>query len=107
VFFNQNWDDIGTRLSFDELVSSITEISKIAYFKQACIAQKMSWASKRKTTRVEDMLYCLMRLFGVNMSILYGEGERLSSDFNLKFSAVQTMNQFLHGQILSVLRADC
>src|SRR5436305_4871678 len=36
----------------------------------------MSWASKRQTTRVEDMAYCLMGLFGVNMPMLYGEGER-------------------------------
>src|SRR3984885_498967 len=36
----------------------------------------MSWASKRKTTRVEDLAYCLMGIFGINMPLLYGEGER-------------------------------
>ena len=36
----------------------------------------MSWASGRKTTRLEDMAYCLMGLFGVNMPLLYGEGQR-------------------------------
>ncbi|KAF9238375.1 hypothetical protein BU15DRAFT_75308 [Melanogaster broomeanus] len=36
----------------------------------------MSWASKRKTTRVEDMTYSLIGLFGVNIPIAYGEGER-------------------------------
>ena len=35
---------------------------------------KMTWAAKRKTTRVEDEAYCLMGIFGVNMPILYGEG---------------------------------
>lgn len=40
------------------------------------IAQKMSWAAKRKTTRPEDLAYCLMGLFGVHMPMLYGEGER-------------------------------
>ncbi|PIA97863.1 Vegetative incompatibility protein HET-E-1 [Cercospora beticola] len=39
-----------------------------------CIAQRMSWASKRTTTRPEDMAYCLLGLFGVNMPLLYGEG---------------------------------
>ena len=40
------------------------------------IAQRMSWASKRVTTRVEDIAYSLLGLFGVNMPMLYGEGER-------------------------------
>jgi hypothetical protein len=34
----------------------------------------MSWASRRKTTRPEDVAYCLMGLFNVNMPILYGKG---------------------------------
>ena len=38
------------------------------------IAMKMSWASNRKTTRAEDMAYCLMGIFDVNMPLLYGEG---------------------------------
>lgn len=38
------------------------------------IARKMSWASRRKTTESEDMAYCLMGLFNVNMDLRYGEG---------------------------------
>ena len=38
------------------------------------IAARMSWASRRKTTRPEDEAYCLMGIFGVYMSTLYGEG---------------------------------
>ncbi|KAF1851242.1 HET-domain-containing protein [Cucurbitaria berberidis CBS 394.84] len=40
------------------------------------IARRMKWASKRATTRVEDVAYCLMGLFDVNMPLLYGEGEK-------------------------------
>jgi len=40
------------------------------------IRQKMVWASKRETTRVEDMAYCLVGIFGVTLSIVYGEGRR-------------------------------
>jgi hypothetical protein len=39
-----------------------------------CVAERMSWASRRSTTRVEDESYCLMGLFGINMPMLYGEG---------------------------------
>ena len=38
------------------------------------IATKMSWASYRSTTRPEDMAYCLLGLFDINIPLLYGEG---------------------------------
>lgn len=40
------------------------------------IAQRMRWASRRKTSRPEDVAYCLLGIFSVNMPMLYGEGER-------------------------------
>lgn len=36
----------------------------------------MAWASKRETTRVEDIAYYLLGVFNVNMPLLYGEGEK-------------------------------
>jgi len=36
----------------------------------------MAWASKRVTTREEDVAYCLMGIFDVNMPLLYGEGQK-------------------------------
>ncbi|KAI3331430.1 hypothetical protein HD806DRAFT_518455 [Xylariaceae sp. AK1471] len=38
------------------------------------IANIMSWASQRRTTRSEDIAYCMFGLFNVNMPLLYGEG---------------------------------
>ena len=40
------------------------------------IAQRLSWAASRQTTRLEDEAYCLLGLFNVNMPLLYGEGQR-------------------------------
>ncbi|KAK4500830.1 hypothetical protein PRZ48_009022 [Zasmidium cellare] len=40
----------------------------------ASVAQRMSWASRRSTTRPEDAAYCLLGLFDLNMPLLYGEG---------------------------------
>ncbi|KAM5354958.1 hypothetical protein ACJ41O_001604 [Fusarium nematophilum] len=37
---------------------------------------KLSWAATRETTRREDRAYSLMGLFGVNMPLLYGEGDK-------------------------------
>lgn len=35
----------------------------------------MSWAAKRRTTRREDTAYCLLGIFNVTMSMIYGEGD--------------------------------
>ncbi|KAF2093673.1 HET-domain-containing protein [Rhizodiscina lignyota] len=40
------------------------------------VAQRLSWASERQTTRIKDMAYSLMGIFKVHMPLLYGEGWR-------------------------------
>ena len=37
------------------------------------IAQRMSWAAKRQTTRPEDRAYSLLGIFDIDMPLLYGE----------------------------------
>ncbi|KAG2339837.1 hypothetical protein BDR05DRAFT_566812 [Suillus weaverae] len=38
------------------------------------VDERMVWAAKRKTTRVEDVAYSLMGIFDVSLQISYGEG---------------------------------
>ena len=45
---------------------------------------RMSWASRRRTTRREDIAYCLFGLFDVNMPLLYGEGEKAFTRLQLE-----------------------
>ncbi|KAL9005321.1 MAG: hypothetical protein Q9188_001912 [Gyalolechia gomerana] len=44
--------------------------------KEPSIATRMSWASRRHTSRIEDMAYCLLGIFNVNMPLLYGERQK-------------------------------
>ncbi|KAF2495486.1 HET-domain-containing protein, partial [Lophium mytilinum] len=78
VFFNKTWEDIGSKRSLNELISDVTKIPLVALLKfdrtKHTIAQIMSWASNRRTTRVEDIAYSLLGLFGVHMPMIYGEG---------------------------------
>jgi len=74
IFFDDGWLEIGTKSSMETLITSITGIDELHTFRQASIAQKMSWVSKRVTLREEDMAYCLLGIFGVQMALLYGEG---------------------------------
>ncbi|KAK5685129.1 hypothetical protein LTS10_003205 [Elasticomyces elasticus] len=41
---------------------------------QASVACRLSWAARRRTTRVEDRAYCMLGILQVNMPLLYGEG---------------------------------
>jgi hypothetical protein len=48
-------------------------------------------AANRETTRPEDLAYSLLGLFGVNMPILYGEGER-NAFFRLQVMIFQSFS---------------
>ncbi|KAK0106226.1 hypothetical protein ONS96_003869 [Cadophora gregata f. sp. sojae] len=73
-FYSQDWVEFGTKSSLEDLIKVITGITNLFHYENACVAQKMSWAANRETTREEDQAYCLMGLFDVNVAILYGEG---------------------------------
>lgn len=49
-------------------------LSKKRSSAEASVAERMSWASMRVTTRKEDEAYCLLGLFDINMALYYGEG---------------------------------
>jgi hypothetical protein len=46
------------------------------WLKMKIVALKISWDSRRGTTRSEDSVYCLMGLFDVNLPLLYGKGRK-------------------------------
>lgn len=48
--------------------------SRKASLSSACVARRMSWASRRRTTKEEDIAYCLIGIFDVSMSLIHGEG---------------------------------
>ncbi len=80
VFYARGWRLLGTKSSLVRVVEKITGIDELTLLEprlihRASVAQRMSWAARRATTRTEDLAYSLMGLFGVNMPILYGEGE--------------------------------
>ena len=80
-FCDAQWNVFGTKY---DLASELLEITGIRrrYLRDreplttASIAMRMSWASNRRTTKKEDMAYCLLGLFDVNMPLLYGEGDK-------------------------------
>jgi hypothetical protein len=78
IFLDSEWTEIGTRAYLSSIIEDATGISSsdMANFRGRSVAKKMSWAARRKTTRIEDQAYCLMGIFDINMPLLYGEGEK-------------------------------
>ncbi|KAI6038931.1 heterokaryon incompatibility protein-domain-containing protein, partial [Pisolithus marmoratus] len=79
-FFNKDWVPIGNKQRLAPTLTDITKIPRdvLAHGlagKRLSVAQIMSWAAYRETTREEDRAYSLMGLFGVKMPMLYGEGK--------------------------------
>ncbi|KAB5554709.1 hypothetical protein GE09DRAFT_914867, partial [Coniochaeta sp. 2T2.1] len=84
-FYDKNWAFLGLRSAMTDQVTRATGIDAtfleptspaIAREKLdgASIAMRMSWLSTRETTRAEDLAYCMLGIFGINMPLLYGEG---------------------------------
>ncbi|KAI1313232.1 HET domain-containing protein [Xylaria venustula] len=81
-FYDSAWNFRG--LKTDKLVmrqlSSMTGIHNREVFENSNVIQdipvgeRMSWASRRQTKRPEDLAYCLLGIFQVNMPMIYGEG---------------------------------
>ncbi|KAH6612423.1 heterokaryon incompatibility protein-domain-containing protein [Boeremia exigua] len=76
-FFNQDWQPIGNKKDLALTLSKITRIPQDFLMgrdlEEASIAQRMSWASKRETSKEEDLAYCLFGIFDIQMPLLYGE----------------------------------
>lgn len=83
IFFDRRWREIGTKSSLREDLAKLTRVPESVLSKledhrsrSISIAQKMSWAADRETSRTEDIAYALLGIFDVNMPMIYGEGEK-------------------------------
>ena len=95
-FYDRNFEVIGQKSQLNRVLSHITRIAweHLSPPLNASVAQIMSWAAGRQTARPEDRAYSLLGkyltptseiqrvwanfptgLLGVNMPLLYGEGE--------------------------------
>ncbi|KAI1740543.1 heterokaryon incompatibility protein-domain-containing protein [Xylaria scruposa] len=85
-FYAADWSLIGTRESLAPEVTRICGIGeeyltgdfemRMTRLQTASIAKRMSWAALRTTTRVEDIAYCLLGIFDINIPLIYGEGKK-------------------------------
>ncbi|KAH8786770.1 heterokaryon incompatibility protein-domain-containing protein, partial [Hyaloscypha sp. PMI_1271] len=102
-FYSNDWSLLGTKNSLSSDISTITginiqylwkkylgdhyighsrlrpstqSIEYIVPLRKASVGERFSWLSNRTTTRPEDMAYCMLGIFELNMPLLYGEGPK-------------------------------
>ncbi|KAK6849233.1 hypothetical protein PG995_013066 [Apiospora arundinis] len=81
VFFASDWSPLESKRNLSKFIPIFTSIHPKALqdassIPKFSIAQRMSWAADRRTTVPEDMAYCLLGIFDINMPMLYGQGHK-------------------------------
>ncbi|OAL51337.1 hypothetical protein IQ07DRAFT_475604, partial [Pyrenochaeta sp. DS3sAY3a] len=79
-FYNKEGVYLGDKTELQKEIYMITGVPEevLTHSKRPdeyTVAERMSWASRLRYGRVEDRAYAILGLFGIHMSLLYGEGE--------------------------------
>ncbi|KAI0329515.1 HET-domain-containing protein [Cubamyces sp. BRFM 1775] len=79
IFLSQGWVPIASKRTIPALLQEITGIDEAVLLGtmplgNVSVARRLSWASQRETTRIEDEAYCLMGIFNVHLPVIYGQG---------------------------------
>ncbi|CAG7559479.1 unnamed protein product [Fusarium equiseti] len=96
IFFDRDWRPRGTKHDLLGLISNASGISQEVLRDKSIlpdipVSHKMSWAASRRTTRPEDIAYCLIGIFDVRMVFIYGEG-RKSAFYRLQKKIIHRTN---------------
>jgi hypothetical protein len=81
TFFDRDWKIVGSKEELVETIAVITGIDSLVLshrceLHELSVAKRLSWAARRQTTRIEDQAYCLLGLLDINMTLIYGEGQK-------------------------------
>lgn len=78
-FYSRDHIRLGDKQSLGQSIVEVTGIPSSALRGQPLSAfsteERFSWSAKRQTTLKEDQAYCLLGIFGVFFSLIYGEGQ--------------------------------
>ena len=79
-FFSANGKQLGSKITLEQAIHETTQIPIKALRKydlqEFSVDERMSWATRRRTTVEEDKAYCLLGLNDVFLPLIYGEGEK-------------------------------
>ena len=94
LFLSADWKIFADKCSWANEIREVTRIPESMLrlekdISAASVAERLSWAANRKTTRPEDIAYCLFGLFGITLPLSYGEGGE-SAFYRLQEEIIRT-----------------
>ncbi|KAJ4424529.1 hypothetical protein N0V82_000853 [Gnomoniopsis sp. IMI 355080] len=106
-FYDTAWKLRGTKRSLGPQLSEITGIQvdvlgKSDLLPSIPVGRKMSWAAGRKTTRVEDIAYCLLGIFDNEFEVDRRPVHRSYRDNNLRGILASNPSQFADCRTLEI-----
>ncbi|KAF3026493.1 hypothetical protein E8E14_013304 [Neopestalotiopsis sp. 37M] len=83
-FFSIEGTLLGDRVSLQNEIHSVTRI-KISALLGTPLGtfsplERMDWSNDRRTTREEDIAYCMLGIFDVSIPVIYGEGKAMAKE---------------------------
>jgi hypothetical protein len=100
-FFSCEGQQLGDKISMEQQINEITGINIQALQgsppSKFSVAERMSWAANRKTTRTEDKAYCLFGIFNIHIPLIYGEGDKAFNRLE------EEINKHLKSKLLAFL----
>jgi hypothetical protein len=66
----------------------------------------MSWVAKRQPTKVEDIAYCLLGIFDIQMPLIYGEREKAFRSLQEDITKVSDNQSIFAWMLLAVPDVD-
>ena len=83
-FFSRTGELLGSKKSRAQQIHQITRIDINAlegtHLSEFSVDERLSWATGRATKVEEDAAYCLLGVFDIHMSLIYGEGRQRAFD---------------------------
>ncbi|KAF5865092.1 hypothetical protein ETB97_005333 [Aspergillus alliaceus] len=81
ILLPSEWKVLEKKTGLYEILTKITGtgieyLSHQVPLSSTSITKRMSWMAKRQTSRLEDMAYCLLGIFSIDMPLRYGERDR-------------------------------
>jgi hypothetical protein len=102
-FFSLNGKRLGDKGTLKRHIQEITGIAisalEGASLSQFSVEERLSWADNRQTIRGEDKAYSLLGIFGIHLSLIYGEGsesafKRLKKKIQKSLTGEHTIDPF-------------
>lgn len=88
-FYDGRWRKIGSKRALAKQIEQVSDIPSVLLKQQRAsmqwsVAQRLSWATRRRTSREEDRAYSLLGLFRIEMALLYAEGVKAFQRLSLR-----------------------